>query len=80
MTTTPRSRRVRALKARYDEAFEALAPFATEEAALEPFEVHCAVCDGAGHGQPGYGPCPLEEDPRAAWADQEDRERALAFG
>jgi len=22
--------------------------------------VYCALCDGIGHGQPGYGPCPLE--------------------
>ena len=22
--------------------------------------IYCSVCDGAGHGQPGYGPCPLE--------------------
>jgi hypothetical protein len=30
-------------------------------------EVCCAICDGLGHGQPGYGPCPLEEAPW--WAD-----------
>jgi hypothetical protein len=23
--------------------------------------VYCSLCDGIGHGQPGYGPCPLEE-------------------
>lgn len=23
--------------------------------------VYCSLCDGLGHGQPGYGPCPLEE-------------------
>jgi len=23
--------------------------------------VYCSLCDAAGHGQPGYGPCPLEE-------------------
>lgn len=23
--------------------------------------VYCALCDAVGHGQPGYGPCPLEE-------------------
>ena len=23
--------------------------------------VYCSICDGVGHGQPGYGPCPLEE-------------------
>jgi hypothetical protein len=27
--------------------------------------VHCALCDGIGHGQPGFGPCPLEE--RGYW-------------
>jgi hypothetical protein len=30
------------------------------EEEYEP-EVHCSICDGIGHGQPGYGPCPLEE-------------------
>jgi hypothetical protein len=24
--------------------------------------VHCSICDGIGHGQPGYGPCPLEDN------------------
>jgi hypothetical protein len=23
--------------------------------------VYCSLCDAQGHGQPGYGPCPLEE-------------------
>ena len=26
----------------------------------EANEVCCSICDGLGHGQPGYGPCPLE--------------------
>lgn len=42
-------------------------------------EIQCAICDGLGHGQPGYGPCPRyevdyelryeteEEEKRAAW-------------
>lgn len=28
--------------------------------------VYCSICDGVGHGQPGYGPCPLEE---RGWAE-----------
>ena len=27
----------------------------------EEEEVCCAICDGVGHGQPGYGPCPRYE-------------------
>jgi hypothetical protein len=26
----------------------------------EAYAIYCSLCDGAGHGQPGYGPCPLE--------------------
>lgn len=28
--------------------------------------VYCSICDGAGHGQPGHGPCPLED---RGWMD-----------
>jgi hypothetical protein len=31
------------------------------EAKAEAGLVYCSICDGVGHGQPGYGPCPLEE-------------------
>ncbi len=34
-----------------------------ERRAREEWEaevVYCSICDGQGHGQPGYGPCPLE--------------------
>jgi hypothetical protein len=31
----------------------------------------CPICDGVGHGQPGWGPCPLEDqrayDPALDW-------------
>lgn len=30
------------------------------EAWAERGMVYCSICDGVGHGQPGYGPCPLE--------------------
>jgi hypothetical protein len=30
------------------------------EAKAESGLVYCSICDGIGHGQPGYGPCPLE--------------------
>lgn len=30
-------------------------------AASEAEMVLCSICDGIGHGQPGYGPCPIEE-------------------
>jgi hypothetical protein len=23
----------------------------------------CSICDGLGHGYPGGGPCPIEDDP-----------------
>lgn len=32
---------------------------------------HCSICDGLGHGFPGGGPCPLEEQGEQgvpAWA------------
>jgi len=41
-----------------------LCDFCLEEAegrAWEATAVYCSICDGLGHGQPGYGPCPLEE-------------------
>ena len=31
------------------------------QAQAEAGLVYCSICDGVGHGQPGYGPCPLEE-------------------
>ena len=31
------------------------------EAKAEAGLVYCSICDGIGHGQPGYGPCPLED-------------------
>jgi len=33
--------------------------------------VYCSICDGVGHGQPGHGPCPLED---RGWADYDPRE------
>lgn len=30
----------------------------------------CSICDGAGHGYPGAGPCPLEE--RGSYDARED--------
>ena len=29
---------------------------------LDASTVYCSICDGIGHGQPGYGPCPVFED------------------
>ena len=34
----------------------------------EAYAVYCSVCDGAGHGQPGYGYCPLED---TGWRDSD---------
>lgn len=33
---------------------------------MQNAEVCCRICDALGHGQPGYGPCPLEE---RGWMD-----------
>jgi hypothetical protein len=30
----------------------------------EAYAVYCSICDGAGHGQPGYAPCPIEDGGR----------------
>ena len=39
--------------------------------------VYCSICDGIGHGQPGYGPCPLED---RGWMDTfEEEARGLRF-
>jgi hypothetical protein len=42
----------------------------------------CSICDGAGHGYPGAGPCPLENT--MSWADveREDQEyrQAVYYG
>ena len=32
----------------------------TMAAAWDAEQVYCSLCDGIGHGQPGYGGCPLE--------------------
>lgn len=40
----------------------------------------CSICDGAGHGYPGGGPCPLEVNERARWEDDQDEMRAAALG
>lgn len=42
-------------------------------------EVCCSICDGVGHGQPGYGPCPLEVNEVAAWETSRDEAYALAW-
>lgn len=42
-------------------------------AAAEAGAVFCSLCDGEGHGQPGYGPCPLEE--RGYWEARADEDR-----
>ena len=36
----------------------------------EADQVFCSICDGLGHGQPGHGPCPLEE--RGAYEPEEE--------
>lgn len=46
---------------------------------MENAEVCCSICDGLGHGQPGYGPCPLEE---RGWMDammDDEMERRLGI-
>ena len=43
----------------------------------EEEEVTCAICDGLGHGQPGYGPCPrFEVDLNQRHATEEEEKRA----
>jgi hypothetical protein len=39
----------------------------------------CSICDGAGHGYPGGGPCPLEVSDLVRWETDEDERRALMF-
>jgi hypothetical protein len=34
----------------------------------------CSICDGYGHGYPGAGPCPLEEQGWHEALDDEERE------
>jgi len=42
----------------------------------EPYEgPTCSICDGLGHGYPGAGPCPLEDDGRF---EDDPRERWLS--
>lgn len=36
--------------------------------------VYCSLCDGQGHGQPGFGPCPLED---RGWMDTAEEEARL---
>lgn len=43
---------------------------------LDSQTVYCSMCDGIGHGQPGHGPCPLEERGYSGEDDARDR----AFG
>jgi hypothetical protein len=46
-------------------------------ALAEEEEVCCALCDGLGHGQPGYGPCPrYEVDHDLAYEVEEEEKRA----
>lgn len=63
------------LKKIQDEAFLALAPYPAD--APDVPDVHCSLCDGLGHGQPGWGPCPLEEDPVAGYEAQLDELRVM---
>lgn len=37
----------------------------------------CSICDGVGHGYPGGGPCPLEEQGWAAARWDEEREALM---
>lgn len=52
---TVRHATVAEVRACYDERYALEA-----EEAYEVSLVYCSLCDGIGHGQPGYGPCPLE--------------------
>lgn len=47
------------------------------EAEFEAGVVYCSICDGTGHGQPGYGPCPVFED-RPSY-DRYDRDERAWF-
>jgi hypothetical protein len=46
-------------------------------ALAEADTVYCSLCDGIGHGQPGHGPCPLENRGWMDTAADEDRHRAF---
>lgn len=48
------------LKGRVTEIIPAMHADDFWEAWGERGMVYCSMCDGVGHGQPGYGPCPLE--------------------
>jgi len=39
----------------------------------------CSICDGAGHGYPGGGPCPLEVSEIVAYETDRDEAMALAW-
>ena len=45
-------------------------------AEAEAGTIYCSICDGIGHGQPGYGPCPLED---RGWMDTFEEEARAAF-
>lgn len=61
-----------AAEAAYDVAWAEVLRLEADEPEVDPWEgaVFCSICDGLGHGQPGYGPCPVEE-PFGAWGYDE---------